>query len=72
MLEWLAREYLGWERLPVHYITEKEIKTTVDPQVYQEQVGLAEMVLEVEDIAQAVRQVRENATRILLPSNRLL
>ena len=41
--------------LPVYHITEPEIKSQVDPEVYQEQVGLTEMVLDTEDIFEALR-----------------
>ena len=44
--------------LPVYHITEPEIKSQVDPEVYQEQVGLTEMVLDTEDIFEALREVR--------------
>ena len=44
--------------LPVYHITEPEIKAQVDPEVYQDQVGLTEMVLETEDIISALREIR--------------
>lgn len=44
--------------LPVYHITEPEIKEQVDPEVYQEQVGLMEIALEVDKIAAAMRKVR--------------
>lgn len=48
-------------RLPVYHITEQEVKEEIDPQVYEEQVALAEMVLDVRDIAQAVQEVRTSS-----------
>lgn len=48
-------------RLPVFHIIEEEIKYRLDPQVYEEQVALAEAVLDVDDIRKAVRNVRESA-----------
>ena len=45
--------------LPVYHITEPEIKAQVSPQVYEEQVGLMDLTLDVEQIARAVRSVRE-------------
>lgn len=48
-------------RLPVYHIMEQEIKAEIDPQVYEEQVAFTEMVLDVGDIARAVREVRERA-----------
>ena len=49
--------------LPVYHITEPEIKGQVEPQVYQDQIGLAEMTLEIEEIADAMRQIRNGAGR---------
>ena len=45
-------------RLPVFHITEAEVKANIPAPVYQEQVGLAEMVIDVGEIAQAVSGVR--------------
>ncbi len=44
--------------LPVYHITEPEIKSQIDPDVYQEQVGISEMVLDTDEIIDALRQVR--------------
>jgi len=44
--------------LPVYHITEPEIKSQIDPAVYQEQVGLTEMVLDTGKIFEALRKVR--------------
>lgn len=52
----LAGANLG---LPVYHITEDAVKVHVDPKVYAEQVGLAEMVLDTQQIGEAVRRVRE-------------
>ena len=51
----LAGEALG---LPVYHITEPEISDQIDEQVYEAQLGGVEMVLEVDEIAAAVREVR--------------
>lgn len=51
----LAGTSLG---LPVYHITEEAIKCQVAPEVYEEQVTLMEMVLDVADIAGAVQAVR--------------
>jgi len=48
--------------LPVYHITENQISQQVEPSVYEAEVGLAEMVLDVEDIAQAVQDVRARTT----------
>ena len=45
--------------LPVFHIAEPEIKSQIDPGVFQDQVGLAEMVLDTEEIFQALQQVRQ-------------
>ena len=44
--------------LPAYHITEAEIKAQIDPKVYEAHVGLTEMVLETDDIAEALRKVR--------------
>ncbi len=45
--------------LPVFHIIEPEIKSQVDPELYQAQVGLAEMVLDTEDILAVLKAIRE-------------
>ena len=45
--------------LPVYHIMEPEIKEQIDPAVYQEHLGLMEIALEVEKIAQAISRVRQ-------------
>ena len=47
--------------LPVYHIAEPEIKSQVEPRLYQEQVGLAEMVLETDEIIEAMEQVRSRS-----------
>jgi glycine reductase len=44
--------------LPVYHITEAAVKEQVAPEVYEEHVALMEVVLEVDDIAKAVQEVR--------------
>ncbi len=41
-------------RLPVFHITEAAVKAQIPERIYQDQVALAEMAIEVDDIAQAV------------------
>jgi glycine/sarcosine/betaine reductase complex component A len=48
----LAGVQLG---LPVVHILEEEVKEQVDPAVYDEQVGLLEMTLDVEQVRAAAR-----------------
>ena len=45
-------------QLPVYHIMEPEIKSQVDSQVYEDQVGLTEMVLDTDEIIEALQQVR--------------
>ena len=45
-------------KLPVYHITEPEIKAQINSEVYESEVGIVEMVLDVEEIAAAVREVR--------------
>ena len=51
----LAGEALG---LPVFHITEPEIKEQIDGEVYESEVGIAEMMLDIDEVAEAVREVR--------------
>jgi glycine reductase len=44
--------------LPVYHITEADIKKQIAPQVYDEHIALMEVVLEIDDIARAVQEVR--------------
>ncbi len=44
--------------LPVFHIMEPEIKSQVDSQVYEEQVGITEMVLDTDEIIQTMQQIR--------------
>ena len=48
----LAGVQLG---LPVVHILEEDIKEQVDPQIYEDQVGLLEMTLDVEQVRAAVK-----------------
>ena len=47
-------------RLPVYHVTENEVKELADDDVYESEVGMVEMVIEIEDIAAAVSEVRTN------------
>jgi hypothetical protein len=51
----LAGAQLG---LAVYHITEPEVKAEVPPEVYDEHVALMTMVLDVDGIVTAVREVR--------------
>lgn len=45
--------------LSVYHICEDEIKAEVDPAVYDEQISMMEMVLDVDDIASEMSSIRE-------------
>jgi betaine reductase len=45
--------------LPVYHVLEPEMKGQFDPKVYEAQVSIMESVLEVDEIIEAVRGVRE-------------
>jgi len=49
-------------KLPVYHVTEDEIKEQVDPVVYEEEIGIAEMVLEVDALRDAAKQVRDRVS----------
>ena len=51
----LAGEALG---LPVYHITERDVKDQIDYELYESEVGLAEMMLDAEEIAETVKEVR--------------
>ena len=55
----LAGVQLG---LPVYHILEDEARDAIPSEVWEDQVGLMVDVLEVEEIAEAVREFREQAT----------
>ena len=45
--------------LKVYHVCEPEIKGEFDPTIYDEQVGMMEMVLDVDDIVQEMTSIRE-------------
>ena len=45
--------------LKVYHVCEPEIKCEFDPAIYDEQVGMMEMVLDVDDIVQEMTSIRE-------------
>jgi hypothetical protein len=53
----LAGEALG---LPVFHVTESEVKGQVEDSVYEAEIGVAEMVLDVDAIGEAVHEIRSN------------
>lgn len=55
----LAGVQLG---LKVYHVVEPEFKDAVDPEVYDEQIGMMEMVLDVDDIIDEMKSIREEST----------
>lgn len=47
--------------LPVFHITEEPIKAQVPPEVYEEQVGLVEAVLDTRAIRETLEEIRARA-----------
>ena len=45
--------------LRVYHVVEQEFKDSVDPDVYDDQIGMMEMVLEVDEIAEEVSAIRD-------------
>ncbi len=51
--------------LTVYHICEPEIKNEVDPAVYDEQVGMMEMVMDVDDIISEMSSIRDEFCKYL-------
>lgn len=49
--------------LAVYHIVEPEIKEVVDPEVYDEQVGMMEMVLDVDAVSAEVKKYRDEYSK---------
>ncbi len=45
--------------LPVYHILEPELKEQVDPEIYQQQVGMMELVLDAPNLTAPLRKIRE-------------
>lgn len=58
----LAGVQLG---LSCYHMVESEIKSLVDPEVYDEQIGMMEMVLEVDEIVEEVSSYRKQFGKYL-------
>ncbi len=48
--------------LPVYHILEPEVKQHIPSDIYEQQVGLMELALDVEGITKAVRGIRDSAS----------
>ena len=51
--------------LTVYHICEDEIKAEVDPGVYDDQISMMEMVMDVDDIAKEMSSIREQYCKYL-------
>lgn len=56
----LAGVQLG---LQVYHVVEEAFKGAVDPDVFEEQIGMMEMVLDVEDIASEMTEIRNEFSK---------
>lgn len=45
--------------LKVYHVCEQEIKSEIDPAIYEEQISMMEMVLDVEEIATEMKSIRD-------------
>ncbi len=59
----LAGVQLG---LACYHVFEPEIKDAIDEDVYEEQISMMEMVLEVDDIIEEVKEYREKFSQFTL------
>ena len=48
-------------RLAVYHAVEPEFKNEVDPEVYEEQIGMMEMVLDVDSIIEEMNNIRNES-----------
>ena len=48
-----------------YHVTEPEIKSLIDPKVYEEQVSMMEMVLDVDDIVKEMSSIRSEYCKYL-------
>lgn len=51
--------------LACYHIVEPEMKEEIDPDVYDEQVGMMEMVLDVDDIIEEMTDIRDEFCQFL-------
>jgi betaine reductase len=49
--------------LSVYHVCEEEVKEEYDPEVYDEQVSMMEMVLDVDEIAEEMQAIREQYSK---------
>lgn len=49
--------------LAVYHVVEEEIKSLFDATVYDDQIGMMEMVLDVDEIAEEMQEIREEYSK---------
>lgn len=49
--------------LRVYHAVEPQFKEEVDESVYEDQVGMMEMVLDVDEITEAITEIRDELTQ---------
>jgi betaine reductase len=49
--------------LSVYHVCEEEVKEEFDPEVYEEQVSMMEMVLDLDEIAEEMQAIREQYSK---------
>ncbi len=52
--------------LPVYHMFEEEIREEIAPEIWEEQLGMMEMVLEPKALADAVRSIRDQHSEVCL------
>ena len=52
--------------LPVYHVFDEVIKAEVDPSVWEEQVGMMEMVLDIAKLAASVTDMRDQHSKVKL------
>lgn len=49
--------------LAVYHVVEEEIKSLFDATVYDDQIGMMEMVLDIDEIAEEMQEIREEYSK---------
>ena len=52
--------------LPIYHVFDEVIKAEVDPSVWEEQVGMMEMVLDIAKLAESVADMRDQHSKVKL------
>jgi len=51
--------------LKVYHVCEEEVKSEVNEELYEEQIGMMEMVLDIDDIAKEMKAMRDEFCKYL-------